>query len=1290
MDVALAESSASSAIGPQKRWVRSPVYDGRPSPDTGPGRNPRVGSGRDQVTTSSDGAASRASERPPFGSENRLHGWALRILVTVTVLTSVEGAWAISLRVPLGFGSLASSWVILVVVAVLGIVLSGLVWGLCRRLWPASAQWLCALLLSPLAWLCASSLLSGNAISAVAWVGLLKVVLALVLVLGCRLAMAVIEDIAKGPTGFVRLGWTLLVVVALAGSSWADNRVFVGLYPAFHWINGALTLLAAVALAMLWVPLAVGHGIASAAGRVTSGLVLLSCALCPWWGADTDADILVSFTNGLLPKARQGAVFLADALPLNLPEGNPDQELAKIRILDRPAPPPRNLLSDAGALDSDVWLGGFSPGEAVPGSWMLSGSPAEISQPLAREGLFGLPLTASVRVRLVPNESVPFPSATVTLAIEDLARGERAERSAALSESWVHVALTLEDTSRHESVGEAPGLRDEHALEVSAMKPGQGLSWTVPVPERWLPLANNSELPGGAQPLLLLEDGQEIGPVCPMHQRIRDDGGGAYSHWSNSLIFSTPDGSDPRNNGRTYSLVDPAYLTAATLDLGLAVSLAVEGLGEQGGLIEVADLLATVKLPQDPQSLAQSLSHEFVFSPTRVGPIDRLRGATHNVILVLLDALRDDHVGPRDGEASLTPHIDAMAAAGLRFTTVYSPSDHTGRSVPSLVTGLPLQVTLDAADHQLPLPTFLERLAGVGFSTFNNGSNYILRKYRHLPISPGFGAATEGSHESKGEELADEVLAFVDSQAGAPFAVYTHWSYAHIGRSKDMPGDYAEQVRHADEKVGELMNGLKAAGVWDNTLVIVTADHGYSLGEGFRFLGAHGCGERSLRVPLVMHVPGLHEVGLQEAVPPAPIAVDEVVSLLALVPSILDLLAPADRGLMGDRSLFSLLLDENDPRRSSGGTAFSDMGFSFMTRHGAVKLAEDDSLRTAMLFDPETDPDEKSPLLDTALRIELQQLREKEWGRQARLSQALIAAQNDGLAAEVLLAFQARRGAAVDVGALLKRAWLYNNPTRQFLFEQVLFRGLRDVGAALDALVRQSFGAEDQQLLVMRAWAGSAGALEELDTRYSELAGAARLLLADLSLQLDLSAAPGLLDQIEADALFLWDEGVALESLEERRVALALTAVAASRPPEQLERVKDVSVALFNRWMVAPEPGPYFSCLRTRKFTARYLIDVFRDKPVPADLGRVDTLLRNRFFADRIPEMILQLDSDEAQAWLLNELSHWSARDEDPPGKFLTSVVPVLRKFDDAEFRRQANAVIQAQFPFIQTVEDSR
>ena len=74
--------------------------------------------------------------------------------------------------------------------------------------------------------------------------------------------------------------------------------------------------------------------------------------------------------------------------------------------------------------------------------------------------------------------------------------------------------------------------------------------WDVAI---WFYADGDSNGSPRASPLRLFEDGRVIGKPHSIHQEIDEKGGGLYSHWAGSLLFSTSDNSDPRRNGRRYS-----------------------------------------------------------------------------------------------------------------------------------------------------------------------------------------------------------------------------------------------------------------------------------------------------------------------------------------------------------------------------------------------------------------------------------------------------------------------------------------------------------------------------------------------------------------------------------------------------------------------------------------------------------------------------------------------------------------------------------------------------------------
>jgi arylsulfatase A-like enzyme len=921
--------------------------------------------------------------------------------------------------------------------------------------------------------------------------------------------------------------------------------------------------------------------------------------------------------------------------------------------------PPPELLAGTTDLGLAAWIVG-GDARLDDHRLVLSGATTTLRQHLPSRHLAGRQFSASVRVVLVEGQG----DLTATLSLRDGRDGtvSRVERALEARATDLRVDLAAaQDLPPTETRPPA------HVLATSRIRHNQGLAYTAPLPVDLQQLADNVR-PKGTPGLLLLEDGKRLGPVQKVHALIRESGGGAWSSWGYNVWFSTPDGSDPRENGLRYELVREVDVASSLPASGvLTWELTLEGTGS----VELESPSLVEPLPTSGAQLAERLAEEFRFVPTEGSRADAARAATRNVVVVVLDAVRQDHVGVRDDGVSLTPRLDALAAEGVTFAQTYSPSDHTGRSVPCLATGLPLEVTLRASDWGAPLQPWLELLRGAGFDTFNNGSNYISRRYDHVPLPELLGAAHAGTLEAKSEQLAAEVVEYAATRAGRRFAVSTHWSYAHVGRRKEMAEDYAEMVALCDRYLGELLDGLDAAGVADETLVIVTSDHGYGLGEGDRYLGAHGCAEMSLRVPLVVSGPGL----------PAGAVVERPVGNLSLAPTVIDLLAPQAGTLTGAPSLLPDLLDPSSVAERDA-PVFSSMGFSFMTRSGRHKLTEDRSYRTAGLFDLEADPAEREPLDDSLLEARLVALRAAEEDRQARLSQALVAASRAVLTPDVMAAFASSRPGAGDVAPLLDRLWDYDERTAEFLLAELYRRGIDGLSESLDRIARDDGSRRDDLLLVVRTWAGSAAAAERVTERVPELHEDARLWLGAMLPDLDPELARALAEVVVEDARRLWAASPEPGGADERWVALVCHGLTPHLPADQQSQLKDLSIELFNAWSQGDDEGPYFPTLRDRRFMRRMLLDVFRDAPAPEDLERATRLVHNRHVAERLPRMCRELGSIEAQDWMLDLLRNWDARREDPPGKFVGWMIPELVQFEDPAFRQAASAIIQERWPY--------
>jgi predicted AlkP superfamily phosphohydrolase/phosphomutase len=89
-------------------------------------------------------------------------------------------------------------------------------------------------------------------------------------------------------------------------------------------------------------------------------------------------------------------------------------------------------------------------------------------------------------------------------------------------------------------------------LDTKAAQLEQGNAWIAAIPAGFRP-GDASNVPTASR-LVLYEDDRQLGPSHAQHEAIRHIGRGAYSHWHDTLYFSTSDGSDPRKNGRAYRI----------------------------------------------------------------------------------------------------------------------------------------------------------------------------------------------------------------------------------------------------------------------------------------------------------------------------------------------------------------------------------------------------------------------------------------------------------------------------------------------------------------------------------------------------------------------------------------------------------------------------------------------------------------------------------------------------------------------------------------------------------------
>ena len=345
-----------------------------------------------------------------------------------------------------------------------------------------------------------------------------------------------------------------------------------------------------------------------------------------------------------------------------------------------------------------------------------------------------------------------------------------------------------------------------------------------------------------------------------------------------------------------------------------------------------------------------------------------------NVLLVVVDTLRADHLGAWGHGAPTSPEIDRLAATGVRFARYHSTSSWTRPGFATLLSGLyPRSAGIYSQRFdRLPegVTTLPEILRVEGYETIGINSNPNLHRYfgfdqgfdsyrdtdqvwswmRDQPgvVESDAGAADEGGKPSLSDarQTTDRALealrsdrrsrespwfmmvVYIDPhfpyEAPARYAAAVAQRSAKARRGQKAEGlAYDAEIRFADEQIGRLLQTLADAGELDDTLIVLTSDHGEGLADfpEVPFGDRHGetLYDAITHVPLILHHPAL-----------AARQVDELVSAVDLLPTLLGLLGidpPADlpgqslaalaREGVAPADLAEFVISESDWRRKS-------------------------------------------------------------------------------------------------------------------------------------------------------------------------------------------------------------------------------------------------------------------------------------------------------------------------------------------------------------------------------------
>jgi hypothetical protein len=365
-----------------------------------------------------------------------------------------------------------------------------------------------------------------------------------------------------------------------------------------------------------------------------------------------------------------------------------------------------------------------------------------------------------------------------------------------------------------------------------------------------------------------------------------------------------------------------------------------------------------VQQSRDTADFYTFLKAHTLVAPPRVSPGairfatgSRSKTRSPHVFLFVIDSLRRDYLSPYNPAATFTPSIAGFASDSFVFRRAFTRYSGTGLAIPSLWAGgmlihMIVQRPFDGRDALLNL------LDGAGYRLVM-GIDSVMRdllpeRTDILELDHGVPSMMTDFCQTT-QQLRDELTASAGDTR--PVFSYTLPQNVHIAVASkhqvppdvSYPGFFgpvADTVREVDRCFGEFVSYLKQSRLYDDSIVILTSDHGDSLGEEGRWGHSYFMVPEVMRIPLIVHLPASLRARVTTDLSRVAFSTD-------ITPTLYELLGeePADLGTLFGAPLFVPSNAELLPRRRQSFLLASSYGAVYgMLRHNGRKLYAADAI----------------------------------------------------------------------------------------------------------------------------------------------------------------------------------------------------------------------------------------------------------------------------------------------------------------------------------------------------------
>ncbi len=344
--------------------------------------------------------------------------------------------------------------------------------------------------------------------------------------------------------------------------------------------------------------------------------------------------------------------------------------------------------------------------------------------------------------------------------------------------------------------------------------------------------------------------------------------------------------------------------------------------------------------------IAQSQHRVALPATTFASAAVEVREPMPHVFIFVIDSLRRDYLSPYNPSVTFTPSIGSFAADSYVFTNAFTAYGGTWMSIPSMWTGAPLTRSWGQLFRQM---NAIEPLIKAG------AYDFVLNEHSVQPMFTAPRTFINPTVPSVDTDLCDNVAAVREhietrNERHRPLFTYLAPMNVHILNTRSAsggPGDsryagfyhtYAAALERVDSCFGTFLTYLKHRGLYDNSIIILTSDHGESLGSDGNWGHQFFLFPENVRIPMIIRLPQ----AIRERVTTD---LARVALLPDVAPTLLTLLGRqfADPGPPFFSTLFVPTDSEPSPRRRESFLLMSSYGSTFgvLRRNGKFLYISD-------------------------------------------------------------------------------------------------------------------------------------------------------------------------------------------------------------------------------------------------------------------------------------------------------------------------------------------------------------